>query len=78
MIRLALAGGSDERPPHDEPRVAEIIRFPIERCVRSPQTPSAPVDRSPAVEDDGDDVIHPSAAAIETSSQHWPRVFPGL
>jgi hypothetical protein len=36
VARLALAGGSDDRPPTDEPRTAQIIRFPIERRRRPP------------------------------------------
>lgn len=39
VARLALAGGSDDRPPTDEPRTAQIIRFPIERRVPSPGGP---------------------------------------
>jgi hypothetical protein len=40
VARLALAGGSDDRPPTDEPRTAQIIRFPIER--RMPSSPGGP------------------------------------
>ena len=72
MIRLALAGGSDERPPHDEPRNAQIIRFPIERRVQSQGKP--PIDRSP---DDGRHGVQRPPRIGESSCQQWPRIFRG-
>jgi hypothetical protein len=78
MIRLALAGGSDGRPPNDKPRKAQIIRFPRGRRIPSQDEPSMPtVDRSPPVQGDRDTLI-PSASPGERSSGAWPRVFPGL
>jgi hypothetical protein len=65
MIRLALAGGSDERPPHDEPRNAQIIRFPIERRMQSQGKP--PIDRSP------DDGRHgPAKARVNSGREFFP------
>jgi hypothetical protein len=49
--RLALAGGSDERPPTGEPRSAEIIEFPRERRRRRDDeagaTSNGPIENKP-------------------------------
>jgi hypothetical protein len=75
MIRLALAGGSDERPPRNRRRKAQIIRFPIERRIRPDQEPA---NEHPAGTDDSRGVVPETPTTAEVLSQHWPRVFPGL
>ena len=75
MIRLALAGGSDGRPPR-EPRTGQIIRFPVERLERSKREP--PPGGSHPDKDNDHAVIQPPTARSDGPPPRWPRVFPGL
>lgn len=68
MIRLALAGGFDERPPEGGRRSGQVIRFPIELRVARPADRRAPTEAADAA----------PAAAASSPPQTWPRVFPGL
>ena len=73
MPRLALAGGSDRRPPDDEaPAGAEIIRFP-----KTPQQPDGlrpwteMADETPAA-DKRDEPESPAGARPENEPL-WPH-----